>query len=114
MHDKRDSEIEQWVLRELLLARNLASQEMCVLASDGVVTLSGSVQNGANKSAAEEAVHHVVGVHSIVNNLKIKAHSSEIRKSAMPIALLKPFIPIAPDSTSTDAPSLTRDAMHGI
>jgi len=41
----RDSEIEQWVLHELQLASEVAAKELCVLCTDGIATLKGTVNN---------------------------------------------------------------------
>ena len=80
MHQKTDSEIEQWVLRELALAEALGSREICVQSHDGVVTLNGSVPEYADRSLAERAVYRVVGIARVVNDLKVKPHCAKTRK----------------------------------
>ena len=84
---KTDSEIEQWVLRELRSGEKPGSPEICVQSHDGVVTLNGSVPNDANKSDAEQAACRVVGIVGLVNDIRVKPCSALIRKSSMTVAL---------------------------
>ena len=65
-----DSEIEQWVLRELQFAGNVESRELCVSAQRGIVTLDGTVPNRVSKMAAKRAALRARGVKSVVNNLR--------------------------------------------
>jgi hypothetical protein len=65
-----DSEIEQWVLRELQFAGNIQSREVCVSAHAGIVTLDGTVPSRISKVAAKRAALRARGVKSVVNNLR--------------------------------------------
>jgi hypothetical protein len=65
-----DSEIEQWVLRELKFAEQIQSHEVCVSAYQGIVTLGGTVPNRLTKAAAKRAALRARGVKSVVNNLR--------------------------------------------
>ena len=65
-----DSEIEQWVLRELRFAGNIESRELCVTAQEGIVTLDGTVPDRVSKVAAKRAALSARGVKSVVNNLR--------------------------------------------
>lgn len=65
-----DSEIEQWVLRELRFAGNIQSREVCVSADQGIVTLGGTVPTRISRVAAKKAALSVRGVKSVVNNLR--------------------------------------------
>jgi hypothetical protein len=65
-----DSEIEQWVLRELRFAGNIQSRELCVSAHQGIVTLGGTVPGRMSKAAAKRAALRARGVRSVVNNLR--------------------------------------------
>jgi hypothetical protein len=67
----RDSEIEQWVLRELRQQRNGGSKEICVYATDGIATLTGSVRTRYEKSAAQKAALRAAAVIAVVNHLKV-------------------------------------------
>jgi hypothetical protein len=65
-----DSEIEQWVLRELQFAGNIQSHELCVSAHEGIVTLDGTVPTRISRVAAKKAALSARGVKSVVNNLR--------------------------------------------
>ena len=65
-----DSEIEQWVLRELRFAGNIESREVCVTANQGIVTLGGTVPSRISKAAAKRAALRARGVKNVVNNLR--------------------------------------------
>ena len=67
-----DSEIEQWVLRELSLHHKIRSHEICVLARDGVVRLQGSTQDYSDRLAVEEATRGAPGVVTVVNEINVK------------------------------------------
>ena len=84
MHLYTDSEIEQWVLRELSLHEKIRSREICVLARDGVVRLQGSTQNYSDRLAAEEAIRGAPGVVSVVNEMNVKAPASLIAERSAP------------------------------
>jgi hypothetical protein len=65
-----DSEIEQWVLRELRFAGSIESRELCVSSTRGIVTLGGTVPNRISRAAAKHAALRARGVRSVVNNLR--------------------------------------------
>ena len=73
MQQKRDSEIEQWVLKELSLSREIDSAEICVLSNDGLVTLKGTVYNHHNRHAAGNAARLAPGVLGVLNLLTVTA-----------------------------------------
>ena len=68
-----DSEIEQWVLRELRFAGNIESRELCVSAQRGIVTLDGTVPGRLSKAVAKRAALRARGVRSVVNNLRARS-----------------------------------------
>ena len=80
----RDSEIEQWVLRELARQRNGNSKEICVHAIHGVVTLKGSVRSRYEKSMVQKAALRTEAVIEVVNHLKVFRPGSSINPSAIP------------------------------
>lgn len=65
-----DSEIEQWVLKHLSLLKLAGCREVCVLSSEGIVTLDGTVPNRTAKVAMQKATLTVKGVIGVVNNLQ--------------------------------------------
>ena len=88
---KTDSELEQWVLRELRSEQDLGSPEICVQSHEGVVTLCGSVPNNANKLVAEQAVYRVAGIAGVVNDIKVVPPRAEMTKSLPLVALSEQF-----------------------
>lgn len=72
-----DSEIEQWVLRELKFAEQVQSRELCVSAREGIVTLGGTVPNRLTKTAAKRAALRARGVKGVVNNLRASHRLSQ-------------------------------------
>ena len=66
-----DTALQKNVIEELAWDPTLASTEIGVAAKDGVVTLSGKVHTYSQKHAAEKAVHRVVGVKAIADDLQV-------------------------------------------
>jgi hypothetical protein len=77
---KTDSEVEQWVLRELSLSKKVCSPEICVLSRHGVVRLQGSAQSYQDKLAVEEATRRATGVVGVVNEMRVKPCTALIEK----------------------------------
>lgn len=71
VQQKRDSEIEQWVLLELDLETDIGSKEICVFCLDGIATLTGTVQASKNALAAGRAAQRANGVLSVVNKITV-------------------------------------------
>jgi len=71
-----DSEIEQWVLKELRFAGSIESCELCVSSQRGIVTLGGTVPNRTSRVAAKRAALRARGVRSVVNNLRARSPDS--------------------------------------
>ena len=90
---KTDSEIEQWVLRELSLSEKICSREVCVFARDGVVRLKGSAQSCQDKLAVEEATHRATGVVGVVNEMRVKPCNALIEKVSASVPLTEAFRP---------------------
>jgi hypothetical protein len=61
----------------------LASKQLTVQASNGVVTLSGTVDNDAQRDAASKQAASVPGVKQVINNLQV---GTAMASSAPPIA----------------------------
>ena len=75
----RDSEVEQWVLRELSLSE-IRSREVSVFARDGVVRLRGTAQSNSDKLAIEEAALRANGVTGVINEMIVKPSTALIGK----------------------------------
>jgi hypothetical protein len=93
MPRKTDSEIEQWVLRELSLSEKACSREVCVFACDGVVRLRGSAQSKKDKLAIEEAVRRATGVVGVVNEMRVKPYTALVEKVSASVPLTEAFRP---------------------
>lgn len=90
---KPDSEVEQWVLRELSLSKKVCSPEVCVLARDGVVRLRGSAQSYQDKLAIEEAARRATGVVGVVNEMRVKPCTALIEKVSARVPPTEAFRP---------------------
>ena len=55
----------------------LKSAEISVSAKDGVITLTGTVDNFAKKSEAEDAAKNVNGVKEVINEIEIQFDANE-------------------------------------
>ena len=71
VHEISDSEVEQWVLRELQLRTDINSRELCVFCLRGVATLSGTVKSNREKPAAVKATELAMGVRAVIDNIKV-------------------------------------------
>jgi|GEM_PF-6530604 len=92
MPRKTDSEVEQRVLRELSLSKNVCSREVCVFARDGVVRVRGSAQTDRDKLAIEEAVRRATGVVGVVNEVRVMPCTS-LTTLSLGVVLAEAFRP---------------------
>jgi osmotically-inducible protein OsmY len=72
MITKTDADLQKGVLQELHWDSRVDETEVGVEVDDGVVTLSGTVENYAKKIAAQEAAHRVAGVLDVANDIEVK------------------------------------------
>ncbi|MBC7467254.1 MAG: BON domain-containing protein [Bdellovibrio sp.] len=70
---KSDAEVKQDVINELMWDPSVNSSEVKVIASKGIVTLSGSVPHYIEKRAAEQATQRVGGVRAVADELQVKS-----------------------------------------
>src|SRR6185436_3882658 len=66
----RDSEIEQRILLEIS-GTGRDAREICVLSSNGIVTLHGTVRTRQSKAAIQRAAGRVETVVAVINQLKV-------------------------------------------
>lgn len=78
---RRDTEIEQQVLRSLKLTLAMAGREICVESNEGVVTLKGTVRSVQSRSAIHSAASQAPGVRDVVNRLRVDISRLRIPKS---------------------------------
>jgi len=76
---KTDEQIERIVLEELKWNPRVKATEVGVQVRDGTVTLTGTVDSWAARSAAQEAAHRVDGVLDIANELQVRASGAHRR-----------------------------------
>jgi osmotically-inducible protein OsmY len=69
---KSDLELKTDVTAELLWDPAVNATNVGVAVRDGIVTLSGQVDNNAQKHAAERAVMRVAGVHGIALDIEVR------------------------------------------
>lgn len=68
---RTDTEIQEDVMSELRWQPSLSAANIGVAVKSGVVTLSGTVENYAQKLAAERSVKKVLGVRAIAEDMQI-------------------------------------------
>jgi len=68
---KSDSQLQQDVLQELKYEPSISASEIGVTAKDGIVGLTGNVQNFAAKYVAVHAAESVGGVKAVTDELKV-------------------------------------------
>jgi len=76
---KTDSQMKNEIMEELLWDPTLKSRDITVRVHQGVVTLSGTVSNYPEKSAAEHAVRRVSGVKAIAEELEVHVIDGQSR-----------------------------------
>lgn len=73
---KTDSQVQRDVMAELEFEPSVDHADIGVAATDGVVTLSGSVKTYAEKLAAENAARRVAGVKALAEEIKVRYASA--------------------------------------
>ena len=82
---KTDYEIKEDVLSELVWQPNIDETKIGVIVEDGVVTLSGVVDNYTKKIAAEKAAKAVKGVKAVTLDIEVK-YGTDYKKTDKEIA----------------------------
>jgi len=76
---KTNKELQQDVLDELQFEPSVDASHIGVAANDGIVTLTGSVKNYAEKYAAVHSAERVAGVRGVADEMKVDLPSMHIR-----------------------------------
>jgi len=76
---KTDLQLQRDVLDELKFEPSIRETELGVAVKDGVVTLTGFVQNYAEKFSAERTAERVNGVRAVADEIKVKLPGSHTR-----------------------------------
>src|SRR5258705_7607582 len=79
---RTDEQIQGDVIAELKWDARIAPNEIGVMVTNGVVTLTGWVDSYAKKWAAERAAHRVRGVVAVANDIEVRLPSSAERTDA--------------------------------
>ena len=79
---KTDAKMKNEIMEELLWDATIKSRDIVVRAHQGVVTLSGTVSNYAEKTAAELAVQRVSGVKAIAEELEVHGIDGQLRSDS--------------------------------
>src|SRR5687767_7241453 len=80
---KRDSEIEQQVLKSLRRDSAISSREICLHSHCGVVTLSGTVPSYREWSAIYVASLRSLGVCWVVNKIEVSGDRHRTREPSL-------------------------------
>jgi osmotically-inducible protein OsmY len=76
---RTDEEIQRDILDELRWDARVQPNEIGVMVKDGVVTLTGWVDNYTKKWVAERAAHRVRGVAAVANEIEIRLSTTAER-----------------------------------
>jgi osmotically-inducible protein OsmY len=79
---RNDEQIQQDILDELEWDARVQPNEIGVAVRNGVVTLTGSVDNFTKKWVAERAAHRVRGVTTVTNDIEVHLPSAVERTDA--------------------------------
>jgi len=80
-----DRQLKQNILDELVFQPNIDETQIGVTVDEGVVTITGEVNDYHKKVAAEKAVKKVLGVKAVVEDIEIR-YGSNYQKSDKEIA----------------------------
>lgn len=69
---RSDRDLKQRILREIKWDSRIPWASIDVIVSDGVVTLTGNVSSYVQKIAAQDAVHRVLGVLDVANDIQVQ------------------------------------------
>jgi len=78
-HVSQDTDLQKAVLDELNWTPGIAAGHIGVTANDGVITLSGHVNNYADKQAAEAAARRVKGVKGLAEEIEVRLPFEPLR-----------------------------------
>lgn len=96
LEDNLDDTLREAVIARLSLESQISTSEIGVTASEGVITLSGYVDNEAARHTAEAAAIEVAGVRGIANEIEVKPFSlltdTDLAKTAIQVLESEPDI----------------------
>jgi osmotically-inducible protein OsmY len=83
---KTDRQIKEDIIEELQWAPNVTETDIGVTVHEGVVTLTGTVPNFAEKYSAERAAFRVEGVRAVAEEIKVKFPGSSYERDDTDVA----------------------------
>jgi hypothetical protein len=81
-HKPQDAKISSEIEGKFSQDSGLSTKQLTVQSADGVVTLSGNVDNDAQRDAAGRQAASVDGVKTVVNNLVVGGPAQNVKQSA--------------------------------
>ena len=82
---KSDAQIKQDILDELVFEPNIDETQIGVIVEDGVVTLSGVVNEYHKKAVANKVAKRVIGVKAVAEDIEVK-YGEDFKKTDKEIA----------------------------
>lgn len=79
MNRSNDSSIQKKVMDELSWDTRVCETDIGVEVHEGIVTLNGTVDSWAGRTAADQAAHRVAGVLDVANEIKVKLPGADLR-----------------------------------
>jgi len=95
-----DAKISSDIQTKFSQDSGLSAKQLSVQASQGVVTLSGTVDNDAQREAAGRQAASIAGVKTVINNLEV---SNEGKPSATTAQAMPPASPAPPQDNAPPA-----------
>ena len=77
--DKTNKELQEDVVEELQYEPSVDASQIGVMARDGIVTLTGTVKNYAEKYAAVHSAERVAGVRAVADEMKVDLPAMHMR-----------------------------------
>lgn len=74
-----NTQLQQDVLQELNYEPSVDPSDIAVTAKDGIVSLTGTVKNYAEKNAAVHAAERIAGVKAVADEMKVDLPSTHVR-----------------------------------
>ncbi|HZQ93730.1 MAG TPA: BON domain-containing protein [Candidatus Sulfotelmatobacter sp.] len=71
----------------------LGSKQLSVQSNNGVVTLSGTVDNAAQREAAAQQAASIAGVKTVINNIQVGNAASDAGSSSKPMPAVEASVP---------------------
>jgi hypothetical protein len=104
-----DTKISSEIQNKFSQDSGLGSKQLAVKAESGVVTLSGTVDNDAQREAAGKQAASIVGVKTVINNLEVSniGKPTAVADMAPPAADVPASAPAASSPASSAPPAST-------